>query len=141
MKALQIIVGILLLFPGLCGTFFFAGSLLGQGTSAEARAYGSVFSAIAVPSIQLGCLGMWLLARHSTSKALRTFTRLAGAFGALAAASLLFFVFKLSSDGSLSNTDWLVTIGSFTALAIIPFLIGGLPALLLKPEPEGRPET
>jgi Kef-type K+ transport system membrane component KefB len=140
MKALQIIVGILLLFPGLCGTFFFAGSLLGQGTSAEARAYGSVFSAIAVPSIQLGCLGMWLLARHSTSKALRTFTRLAGAFGALAAASLLFFVFKLSSDGSLSNTDWLVTIGSFTALAIIPFLIGGLPALLLKPEPEGRLE-
>jgi hypothetical protein len=141
MKALQIFIGIILLFPGLCGTFFFAGSLLGQGTSAEARAYGSVFSAIAVPCIQIGCLGLWLLARHSTSKALRTFTRLAGAFGALAAASLLYFVFKLSSDESLSNTDWLVTIGSFTALAIVPFLIGGLPALLLKPEPEGRSET
>lgn len=138
MKVLQIVIGIILLLPGLCGTFYFAASLLTFGSSAEARAYGSLFGAIAVPCIQIGCLGLWLLARHSASKALRTFTRLAGAFGALASASLLYFAFKLSSDGSLSHTDWLVTVGSISALAIIPFLIGGLPAMLLKPEPEPR---
>ncbi len=141
MKALQIIIGIILLFPGLCGTFFFAGNLLGQGTSAEARAYGSVFSAIAVPSIQLGCLGLWLLAKDSASRLLRTATRIAGICGALASASLLYFVIRLASDGSLGNADWFATIGIGAALAIIPFLIGGLPALLLKPEPEGRAES
>lgn len=140
MKALQILVGIILLFPGLCGTFFFVASLLDQNLSSEARAYASIFSAIAVPAIQLGCLGLWLLAKDSVSRPLRIATRIAGLFGAFAAASLLFFAFRLSSDGSLSNTDWLVTMGSITALAIIPFLIGGLPALLLKSEPDGRPE-
>ncbi len=138
MKALQILVGILLLFPGLCGTFFFGAGLLDQNLSGEARAYATLFSFIAVPAIQLGCLGLWLLSKDSLSRTLRIATRIAGLFGAFAAVSLLVFVKRISSDGTLGSADWIITVGIGVALAVIPFLMFGLPALLLKPEPERR---
>jgi hypothetical protein len=134
-KTFLIILGVLLLLPGLCGTFFFAlgtwGSFEG---SAEARGYALMFALFALPCIQAGCFGLWLLARDSASPALRAVTRAAGGFAALA--TMVFGVrFSMEISNEASNIGELIgMIAGGLLFASIPFWIGGWRALRLPKE-------
>ena len=129
-----IVLGILMLMPGLCGSFFLGMSFLDSGSSAEARAYMTIFSSFAVPSIQLSCLLMWLMARKSDVVRLRTLTRGLGWFGAAAAAVLVFDYAKMAMAESDTLPDRAMVIGIGLLIAGVPFLFGGLLAIRLPKE-------
>ena len=135
MKLVLTILGVLLLLPGLCGSFFFVLGALGSFEgSAEARGYTLMFALFALPCIQAGCFGLWLLAKDSASPALRAITRAAGWLGGLA--TLLFVVLftKEISMGSDHISDIIgMTVGG-ALFAAVPFWIGGWRALRLPKE-------
>ena len=132
MKLVLTILGVLLLLPGLCGSFFFVLGTLGSFEgSAEARGYALMFALFALPCIQAGCFGLWLLAKDSASPALRAITRAAGW---LAAAATLLFVIRFSMEIASPSTDTGELIGMIIGgglFASIPFWIGGWRALRL----------
>ena len=129
-----IVFGVLMLLPGLCGSFFLGMSFLDSGSSAEARAYMTIFSSFAVPSIQLSCLLMWLMARKSDVAWLRKLTRGLGWFGAAAAAVLVFDYAKMAMAESDTLPDRAMVIGIGLLIAGVPFLFGGLLAIRLPKE-------
>jgi hypothetical protein len=136
---MQIIIGSLLLLPGLCGTLTFGMSFLVRIHSASAMSPPLMNTFVAVPAIQLGCLGLWLLSRTSETIWLRKFTRVCGWFAAF---STLVFVIRVTQfllqPNSYVRLHLLSATVSYLVMAILPFLLGGLPALLLKPYPEIR---
>lgn len=133
------ILGTIMLLPGLCGSFFLGISFLDQGTSAEARAYMTLFTSIAVPSIQLSCLLLWLIARNSDVVWFRKLTNFAGWFGAAAALILVFNYIRMAFIESDTLQDRAMVISIGLLIAGVPFLIGGLPAIRLKTEAEAKP--
>ena len=131
-----ILMGIILLLPGLCGSFFLFAGMSDPGTSAEARSYMVLFTSVAVPSIQLSCLLMWLLARNTDVVWFRNATRWLGWFGAATAVTLFFNYLRMAFSTGGTFTDRAMIAGMGLLIAGVPFLIGGLPAMRLKPEPE-----
>ena len=135
MKIVLTIIGALLLLPGLCGSFFFVLGTIGSFEgSAEARGYSLMFALVALPCIQAGCFGLWLLAKDSASPMLRTVTRAAGWLGALAT---VIFALRFSMEISPPSTDTGELVGMIIGgllFASIPFWIGGWRALRLPKE-------
>ncbi len=135
MKLVLTILGALLLLPGLCGSFFFVLGTVGSFEgSAEARGYSLMFALVALPCIQAGCFGLWLLAKDSSNKMLRTATRAAGWLGALAT---VVFALRFTMEISPPTTDTGELIGMIIGggvFASIPFWIGGWRALRLPKE-------
>lgn len=133
------LLGLLMLLPGLCGSFFLGVSLLDPSSSAEAQAYMTMFISIAIPSIQLSCFLLWLMARKSDVPWFRKMTRIAGWFGAASAAYLLIRFAQLAMNENGALTDKAMIFGVGLLIAGLPFLIGGLQALRLPQErpPEG----
>lgn len=129
-----VLLGIIMLVPGLCGSFFLGVSLLDSGTSTEAQAYMTMFSSIAVPSIQFSCFLLWLMARKSDVIWFRTLTHWAGWFGAATAAILLFNYVRMAMNENGTFLDKAMIIGIGLLIAGVPFLIGGLQAIKVKPE-------
>ena len=128
MNPLLAVLGILMLLPGLCGTYFLGLTFSEGYASTEANIYMAMFLAVAVPSIQIGCHGLWLLARDSDKGWLRSLTRAAGWFGAFAAAVLIirFVMIGLKEGGAESLM--LTSLAGFV-IAVVPFLLGGLKAI------------
>ncbi len=141
MNSLLATVGVLLLFPGLCGTFYFAAAFLENVMPSPGnQGYDVAFLAFAVPSIHAGCLGLWLLARGNKGPGLRAFTRGVGWFGALASLFLLWRFQAISPAETHSTFAYLQFMGVALLLGGLPFLLGGLPAILLpKVPPTGTP--
>ncbi len=142
MNPIIAVTGALLLLPGLCGTFFFGLTLLPGNGSREEQDYMSLFMAVAVPSIQIGCLGLWLMARESANETFRSATRFAGWFGAIAAAIMIVRFVLLANRQNDSFVNWLGFVAIGAAIAILPFLIGGFLAIRLPkhPQPTASPK-
>jgi hypothetical protein len=139
-RVLMTIVGCILLLPGLCGTLTFAVSLLGPSNPVFGISRALQVLVFTVPSIQLGCLGLWLLAVKSNKMWLRQLTHYAGMFGAFSFGLFLFCVIMLVcfSPDFFKFVNWSGPDRLVIPLIVISFLLGGLPALLLKPYPEIR---
>ena len=137
MKPLLAVLGVLLLLPGLCGTFYFAAMTLDSMTRTTRDPYAIIIFAIAVPCIQAGCLGLFLLARDSDNTALRTFTKSAGWFGAAAAAALLWHFAAMAPTEVHAFEDGILFAGLALIAAVLPFLIGGLQAIRIDQRREG----
>ncbi len=136
MNPLLAIVGVLLLFPGLCGVFYFGAAFLENlMPSPGNQGYDIAFLAFAVPSIHAGCLGLWLLSRGNQGPGLRAFTRYAGWFGALASLFLLWRFQVISPSETHSTLEYLQFMGVALLLGGLPFLLGGLPAIRLPKVP------
>ena len=129
MKPLLAVLGVLLLLPGLCGTFYFTAALLDTMARSTSDPYAIIIFAIAVPSIQAGCLGLFLLARESTNTALRTAAKIAGWFGALAAAALIAYFVARAPTEVHGFEDGVMFAGLALIAAVLPVLIGGLQAI------------
>ena len=129
MKPLLAVLGVLLLLPGLCGSFYFAAAVLDTMSRSSNDPYAIIIFAIAVPSIQAGCLGLFLLARDSANAALRALTKAAGWFGAAAAAGLLLYFAARSPAEVHGFEDGAVFAGAALLTAVIPFLFGGYLAI------------
>ena len=127
-----IILGIVMLLPGLCGSFFLVVSFLDSGSSVEARSYAMVFTSIAVPSIQLSCLLLWLIARKSDVVWFRMLTHNLGWFAAATALILFVQYVQMAIEDRGTVWDKATTAGFGLLIAGLPFLIGGFLALRLK---------
>ncbi|MFZ1772755.1 MAG: hypothetical protein WAT78_02220 [Rhizobiaceae bacterium] len=139
MKLWIFIVGFILLLPGLCGSFFLLGSFAYLGSSGMDGAYAAFALYIAVPSIQLSCLFFWLMANFTNDAGLSDFTRSLGWFGAVTAGYLLLQASRGAFMESTTWSDFAIMGGIGLAVSILPFLIGGLPAILHKQEKEQTP--
>ena len=136
MKTLLAVLGVLLLFPGLCGTFYFAAALLDTMARSTSDPYAIAVFAIAVPSIQAGCLGLFLLARDSANTALRTTTKVVGWFGAFAAAALAGYFVARSPSEVHGIEDGVMFFGFGIITAVLPFLLGGFQAIRIDRKQE-----
>lgn len=134
-QRLVAIVGSILLFPGLFGSFIFAiGILHSLGSSAETRGYGLMFALYALPCIQAGCFGLWLLAKSSASPTLRLITSIAGWFGAAASVTMVLIFVRMAVEQGGTIFDKAMFIGGGLVIAGVTFLFGGLPAISVKPK-------
>lgn len=139
MKLWIFIVGFILLLPGLCGSLFMFLSLASLGAKGQEQAYMGFALMIGVTSIQLSCLFFWLMANFTNDSGLGDFTRWLGWFGAAAAVYLFLQTLRVAIEGSKTWTDFATMGGIGLAVAVLPFLIGGLPAILHKQEKEQTP--
>ena len=133
MRIVQFIIGFIMLAPGICGSFFLAVSLADTIGVYVADSYALLmFLMVSTPSIQIGCRGMWIIARESNKLWVFTATNVAGWFGA---AAVTFFVIRYGTELFRHSPSTAATIGLGLfglAIAIIPFLFGGLPAIRVK---------
>ncbi len=134
-----VILGIIMLVPGLCGTFFLSVSFPDMSSSREARVYMVLFTTIAVPSIQLSCLLLWLIARQSDVTWFRKLTRGVGWFAAAAALILLAQYVQMAIKEPGTLRDKAAIVGTGLLIAGLSFLVGGFLALRLKAKPDATP--
>jgi hypothetical protein len=97
----------------------------------------TIFSSIAVPSIQLSCFLLWLMARNSDVVWFRKLTHYAGWFGAAAAVLLVLSYVQMAMDDRGGLMDKAMIIGIGLLIAGVSFLIGGLQAIKVRSEAEG----
>lgn len=136
-KWFVLIAGCLLLLPGLCGAGFMALSFpdmmqdylndRGPAHMAEIVPY------FALPSMNIGCLGVWMLARARSEQ----WPTLVARGCALLTLAATVWVYIWAQAGSRSSgfrvsmdEDFLVTL----LVCVGPLLIGALPAFLVKPK-------
>lgn len=131
------IFGGLLLLPGLCGSGFMALSfpeMVQDYVSGRGPPHmGELLPIFALPSMNIGCLGLWMLAR-TRSERWPTFVARGAAVFTFA---MTVWVYVWAQTGSAGNgfrfrmsEDFFVTL----LFCAAPLLVGALPALLVKPK-------
>jgi hypothetical protein len=132
-----IVLGIIMLLPGLCGSIYLGLYMFDSRNSPEAQAYAILFASVAVPSIQLTCFLLWLISRKSDVVWFRTLTHWAGWFGAATAAALFLSYVQMAMNDRGPLVDKAIIFGIGLLIAGVPFLIGGLQAIRIRPEGNG----
>lgn len=131
-----IVVGIALLLPGLCGTLFLGAtgvdSLSRWAAGRGSDPYGIIVVIVAGVSIQIGCLGMAILARMTPKPGMVTASRIAGGIGLVSA---LIMAAYFIADASATDYGDPSGVLLAAAMVVVPFVAGGLPALLAKAQP------
>jgi len=131
------IFGGLLLLPGLCGSGFMALSfpeMVQDYVSDRGPPHmGELLPIFALPSMNIGCLGLWMLARTRFER----WPALVARGFALFTFAMTVWVFVWAQAGQIGNSfrirmdeDFFVIL----LICVLPLLIGALPALLVKPK-------
>ncbi len=135
--ALAALGGVLLL-PGVCGVVSLGGGAMEHISRGSWRFsdYEEMLWLVAQPSLMLGCLGLFVLARATGKPGLMQAARLAG-WAALAitvavSAFITYAVYLRSGAVDMEAGSWILWFG-------FCFLVGGLPALMLS-KPAGAEE-
>lgn len=132
-----LIVGGLLLLPGLCGSGFMAFAVPDMAkdffNDRGPQHLAELVPIVALPSMNIGCLGLWMLARTRSEP----WPSLVARGFALFTFAMTIWVYIWGQSGSTGSglrirmsEDFIVTL----LVCAGPLLLGALPALLVKPK-------
>ena len=132
-----IVLGIVMLLPGLCGAFFAGFGVFDhiRRATAQLADYEELVWIFAQPSVMLGCLGIFIVARsaHNVRYAqLAVYASVTALIFTLGIGAM-FFASDIQRRGSISGVT-LTMCGIF----VLAFAIGGLPALVFALKQRGN---
>jgi hypothetical protein len=124
------LLGIVLLFPSLCGGGFLGAMALDyyQRSSPIVRDYDSLVWVIGAVSLNFGCLGFVLLGRTWGKKWLHVLTKLVAVIALLATVGVIALLAMQTSALASRLEETLMLCG----VVAVAFVVGTLPALLVK---------